>query len=208
MAFEKLVKWVCVIFILCLIPIGIGVWLMLYDGYEDLFNTGVKTEAIVDEFSYRSNSKINDVSMYYIEYSFFDENGQSHKGKTSPSYTYSEIEEIIKNEKVEIIYDSNTFESIETSYDKQKDFDYRARVVGAKMLFSVFGMVECFAIIFAFVLIRVYFRFNVWKKGDLYNAHITKIYKLQEHGDRMDQGDQRNQHFQRFEMGTRSYGSN
>lgn len=84
--------------------------------YKDLVKNGTETYATVVTNSARSTSEINGVKYYSIEYTFTDSNNETHTGRTSEAYTYSEIVVLKKNGTILIKYNPKTFQSIQATY--------------------------------------------------------------------------------------------
>lgn len=83
---------------------------------KSILSNGIETEAVVLIGTASSNLIINDIHYYSIEYCFFDEEGNRHVGKTSDTYTLTEIRDIENDGFITIKYDAETFESIEATY--------------------------------------------------------------------------------------------
>lgn len=89
--------------------------------YRHILNNGVETEAEILDHTYRSSLEVNGVPYYRIDFEFVDENGHSHIGTTSETFTYYEITQLCERGIITIKYDPRTFEAIEASYDPSAD---------------------------------------------------------------------------------------
>jgi len=84
----------------------------------DIINNGIETMAYVED-GY-SNTRINGVYYYYLNYIFTDENGVEHYGRTSAKYREAEANYYVNEvEYIKIKYNSK-FESIEADYNGGK----------------------------------------------------------------------------------------
>lgn len=63
--------------------------------------------------NHNPNLNYDTKTVYYLIYEFYDEDNVKHTGRTRYYYSYVEASNITE---LEIIYDPNTFESIEASY--------------------------------------------------------------------------------------------
>ena len=89
--------------------------------YNYILKNGIETTAEIQSGTANTSVKINDVHYYDIRYRFYDENNNVHFGRTSMTYTYQEIIELVKIGTITIKYDPKTFESIEASYNPASD---------------------------------------------------------------------------------------
>lgn len=103
---------------------------------ENLLGKGIEAEATIVPDSYYSNTTINNVKYYCVGYYFSDENGGIHHGKTTSSYTYYEIMDIIDKEVIVVKYDPKTFESVEAFYNRDLD-DSRSVILVVKIIFGI-----------------------------------------------------------------------
>lgn len=83
---------------------------------KKIVNNGTICEATPMDFS--SNITVNNVKYYSITYSF-EVDGSFYAGQTSTQYTIANVQNIFKNNKLEIRYDKN-FDSIESDYTFSK----------------------------------------------------------------------------------------
>lgn len=139
---------------------------------KEIFENGVETVATVDSSSYGSSLTINDVEYYSIEYWFYDDNGNVHKGETGENYTYYDIQLMIQQRLIAIKYDPNTFKSVEMTYYDSGNISETANT----LFIAVFGVVALALwvtvgfFIFKFVKIRI-----LQSKGKTVNAMVTQV---------------------------------
>lgn len=105
--------------------------------YQGILANGVSTEATIIVGSYSSNVEVNDVDYYSIEFEFSDEDGQKHRGRTSPAFTYYEIKQLESAGTIIIKYDPNTFEAIEATYSLSAGGNS-----GTIIIFSIFTVID------------------------------------------------------------------
>lgn len=103
--------------------------------YEHILANGIETEAEVLENTSRSTLVVNDVEYYMVDFEFVDENGHSHIGTTSETFTYFEMAKLCERGVITIKYDPRTFEAIEASYDPSAD--------NGKNVISILAWVFC-----------------------------------------------------------------
>ncbi len=106
--------------------------------YKDILNNGIETQAEVLEHTYRSSLEVNGVPYYRIDFEFVDENGHSHIGTTSETFTYYEITQLCERGVITIKYDPKTFDAIEASYNSSEDTGKNTMLI----FFFVFGGVD------------------------------------------------------------------
>ena len=86
--------------------------------------------ATADVIAYGSNLTRNDVKMYYVDYTFLDDNGIEHSGRSSSKYTYNQVQSMTT---IEIKYDKN-FNSIEADFKYDEQFEL--------FILPIFGMIS------------------------------------------------------------------
>jgi len=129
--------WFAVAFLIPVVIIGV----FLFAGpvkHEQLLKTGIETTAYIKPSTYSTNTTVMGEEMYSVGYYFYDEHGDMHDGRTSESYTYSEIRNIIKKDTILIKYDPNTFDSVEAFYNPSHDTEKIILIV----FMSLFGLVD------------------------------------------------------------------
>ena len=84
--------------------------------YEKILKTGIEVQAEIISDSYSSNLEVMETKYYKIEYIFVDENNIKHQGTTSESLTYADVLNLLESGYINIKYNPETFESIESSY--------------------------------------------------------------------------------------------
>ena len=135
--------------------------------FQNILQNGIEVEAKIIERSQHSNIKINEVSYYYIEYIFADEDGEEHRGRTSVTYDYYEISQIAKKETIKIKYMPNTFESVESDYGKNG----MTAGGGLGMIVIVFAVVDGLLWLAVIVtIIKEIKKKSISKKGTEYTA--------------------------------------
>lgn len=104
-------------------------------------NNGIETTAIVYDMA--TNTSENDVDYYRLYYVFKDENGIEHKGETNDCYTYYDASKYYNQEvTLSIIYDPNTFNSVQSDY------------TGFEIILIILPLVSIIGFIFAGALIK------------------------------------------------------
>ena len=89
--------------------------------HKELVKTGVHTEATIVDYEYTQT--VMNKEYYTLYYTFTDENSISHGGKTSPAYTFEEAVDLTNSgNKIEIVYNPTTFDSIQATYGNTTDF--------------------------------------------------------------------------------------
>lgn len=84
--------------------------------YNEIKNTGIHTTATANNIEFAGEN--NDVNYYRLCYVFNDANEEQHNGKTREQYTLNQaIQYAQAHIQIEIIYNPETFESIEASYN-------------------------------------------------------------------------------------------
>ena len=103
--------------------------------YKDILENGIETQAEVLKNTYYSSLEVNGVAYYTIDFEFVDENGHSHIGTTSETFTYYEISQLCERGVITIKYDPETFDAIEASYDPSQD--------SGKNIATTFAVIFC-----------------------------------------------------------------
>ncbi len=140
--------------------------------YKDILNNGIETQAEVLEHTYRSSLEVNGVPYYRIDFEFVDENGHSHIGTTSETFTYYEITQLCERGVITIKYDPRSFDAIEASYSPSEDTGKNAMLI----FFFVFGGVD--VLLWVAVVktgINNIKNAKVAKSGKDYTATVTHI---------------------------------
>ena len=89
--------------------------------YQHILDNGIEVEAEIIPDSYRSSGRVNETTVYKIDFIYIDHNGEKHNGTTLNSYSYFDINILIRQGTITIKYDPETFDSIEASYNASKD---------------------------------------------------------------------------------------
>lgn len=163
--------FLAIIFLILAIVIPVSMYDRSID-YDYIIQHGVETEATINPSSYDSNVSVNDIRYYNVEYCFYDSDGNSHIGRTSTSYNNFEIKEIIENETIMIKYDPETYESVESSYDRSRD---QGRKSSNVFLFAFGGIDLIMWIIIIVNAINNISLKKVYDKGLEYDAEVTSI---------------------------------
>ena len=142
------------------------------NNYENIIQYGIETDAHVISGSEHSSISVNEVSYYSIDYYFFDENMVMHTGRTSQSYTYYQINQMIEDEVIKIKYLPDTYESIEANYTSSKDKSKTTTTI----FLAVFGMADLILWIAVFNIGKNnMFEDKISKQGREFNAVVTGI---------------------------------
>ena len=163
--------FLAIIFLILAIVIPVSMYDRSID-YEYIIQYGVETEATINPSSYNSNVSVNDIRYYYVEYYFYDSDGNSHIGRTSSSYNYFEIKDIIENETIIIKYNPENYESIESSYDRSRDQGQKS----SNIFLFAFGGIDI--IIWIVIIVNAINNISlkkVYDKGLEYDAEVTGI---------------------------------
>lgn len=130
--------------------------------YQNILTNGIEAEATVLPNTEASNVKINDIPYYSFEFSFVDQNGDIHIGRTSASFTISEVGMYEKIGTITIKYNPKTFDAIESSYSFSNSEGVQALVIIA----VVFGVVDSiFWGVVIFIIIRSVKRKKIKEEG-------------------------------------------
>ncbi len=140
--------------------------------YQNILTNGIETEATVLPDTEASNVEINDIPYYSFEFSFVDQNGDTHIGRTSVSFTISEVGLYEKMGTITIKYNPKTFDAIESSYSFSNSEGVRALVIIA----VVFGVVDCiFWGVVIFLIRKLVRREKIKEEGKEYTADFLEF---------------------------------
>ena len=140
--------------------------------YKDILANGIETQAEVLEHTYRSNLEVNGVPYYKVDFEFVDENGHSHIGTTSESFTYYEISQICDRGVITIKYDPESFDAIEASYNPSQDTGKKSITTIALVFMGIDAILWFFAIKTGIRNIR---EKKLAENGREYTAKVTYI---------------------------------
>lgn len=135
--------------------------------YQDLIDHGVETEATILGGTQDSDMEIQGVKYYNIKYTFKDEKGVEHEGKTTTKYTIEKIKAMEENKTIKILYDRETFESIEADV-KEDEGAGSVRFIPI----IIMGVIDIILWIIAIYGFRNALAEIRMKRKDLYNGGI------------------------------------
>lgn len=139
--------------------------------YQSLINNGIEIDAEIIPDSATTNTTVNGEPFYSINYRFVVDE-LTYTGKTSNSYTYSEIDRLEEIGRIKIIYDPETFESIEASYSYTNDTSFNVGLI----FIAIFGTVDL--VFWLLAIRRIYKNYRtskVKKTGIEYTAIVEGI---------------------------------
>lgn len=114
--------------------------------YKNILANGIETQAEVLEHTYRSTLEVNGEHYYRIDFEFVDENGYSHIGTTSETFSYYEISQLCERGVITIKYDPESFDAIEASYDPSEDLGKNTTTILALFFLGVDAILWLFVI--------------------------------------------------------------
>ncbi len=141
-----------------------------YSSFDNVVANGIRVRAEVIENSASSSTTINGVAYYDIAFEFKDENGETHRGRTSDAYTYSEILDLEEAGYLYIKYDPETFEAVQADYNPYSD----STKIMLLVFLAVFGIADMvFWIIVVKRILKNVRLDKVEKSGKEYTAQVT-----------------------------------
>ena len=140
--------------------------------YTKLAQTGIETTAEFVGIDTSQSLEVSGTCYYSGIYVFTDDKGVEHSGKTSLSFTYEELQNIQNNGRLLIVYNPETFESVEAGFSLWENkfqkslFIITIVLIVIDSLFFVCGIV---------VLIRGIKKHKTSKRGRKVQADIVKV---------------------------------
>lgn len=132
--------------------------------YKNLLRNGVETEAIIIVGTASSTSTVNGVPNYSIEYFFYDNDGQKCYGKTSESYTKTEISKLQQDGIILVKYNPENKKSVEASYKLGHNISL---IIFSIVIIGVDAIIWGIAI---YNIVKIIHRIVILKNGDEYIA--------------------------------------
>ena len=140
--------------------------------YQNILTNGIETEAIVLPDTEACNVEVNDIPYYSFEFSFVDQNGNTHFGRTSASFTISEVGMYERIGTITIKYNPKTFDAIESSYNFSNSEGTQTLVIIA----VVFGIVDfIFWGVVIFLIKKSVKRKKIKEEGKEYTADFLEF---------------------------------
>ena len=140
--------------------------------YNGILKRGIEVEAEVVPNSMSSSTSSNGESFYSVAFTFVDEEGIEHRGRTSESYTYEFANLLEDGGTILIKYDPKTFDAVESNYDSS--MDKGGQIV--KILFFAFFAVDFVLWAVAITLtVKKVKRYRIAMTGTKYSAEVISI---------------------------------
>ena len=146
--------------------------------YQNIARNGIQTTANID---YHRNSlspsrtKYMGKSYYSVHYYFEDEDGFTHYGQTSVSFTRSEAVDIIEDGQITIKYNPATYESIQADYKKSNDARHKILIIFQIIFSAMTSLLWIAAIVVITKNIKSPKSVKTEIKGEQYTATVVGI---------------------------------